>query len=131
MSNLPKTGKIACLDLGSKVTGLAVSDARQQLGFVRDEIKHSSDDMLVNSVLNLIESESLFGLLIGLPLGWEGEDSRQTKWVRGIAAQLEKHIPVHLIDESLSTQNTVSHSKLQRKDSEVALNLLLEYFNAG
>lgn len=130
MSKLPKTGKLIALDLGTKVTGVAISDAAQRMAFPRDELFHANENELLESLKELLRGEQAVGFVIGLPVGWEGEDSRQTEWVRKIADELEQEVPVELIDESLSSQEIEGVSRLKRKDSEVALGLLSKYLDA-
>lgn len=102
---LPKPGKILSLDLGTRRTGVAVSDPAQKVAFARPEIEHRSDKELLTALQKLITTENPVGLLLGRPTKLSGEETEQTATVdetARILAALE--LPIEFIDERLSSQ---------------------------
>lgn len=118
------------LDLGKRYTGVAVSDPSQRVVFPREELQVAESE-LASLIQAGIEAEDVVGLLVGLPLGEDGEDTPQSQWVRRIIGELGIEIPIHFVDESYSSLNVPDLGG--RKDSVVAQRLLenhlgLEHF---
>ena len=122
--------KVLALDLGSKFTGVALSDAKKQLGFLREEIPSQDQAFLLKELLSLIEREGVDTLVLGLPLLQDGFEGRQAGEVRAFAALIEDKtgLSVHFVDERFtSVQAKQKAGKQARVDSEAAL-LLLQSF---
>ena len=75
-------GKILSLDVGTRKTGLAISDIDQTMAFMRPEIIHSSAEELILAIKELIKSESIHELLVGLPLSLSGEMKKIIEFTR-------------------------------------------------
>ncbi len=124
-------GKILALDLGTRKTGLAISDIDQTMGFMRPEIMHTSTEELILAIKTLIQSESIQELLLGLPLSLSGEMDENNK-VFQIIKRIESEIkiPINKIDERLTTKQAISKSsKNEEDDSQSALILLQNYLD--
>jgi len=95
----PKHGKLVGVDWGEKRIGLSVSDPDRSFAFARP----AAPDMA--GVLAIISGESAAGVVLGLPLRTNGEESETTKRVRDFAAQLaaKTDVPIILFDESLTS----------------------------
>jgi len=118
---LPNKGKLLALDLGKRFTGVAVSDRTQQVVFPRDEIETKNQNILIETLKGLIKSESIAGLIVGLPLNTQNEETKQSTWVREIIEALDLEIPVHFADEAYTSANIEASG---RKDSLVAQKLM-------
>jgi putative Holliday junction resolvase len=102
---LPKPGKILSLDLGTRRTGVAVSDPAQKVAFARPEIEHHSDKELLIALQKLVTAENVVGLLLGHPTKLSGEGTEQTITVEATAKVLEAlQLPIQFMDERLSSQ---------------------------
>lgn len=125
--SLPLKGKILALDLGTRRTGVSISDVEQKIAFLRDEIEHETIDELPVFLKNLTQEEAIVGILIGLPVHLRGTMSAQT--VR-VLKQIENikslNLPIQIIDERLSTQEALT-PKMKVVDSRAA-QILLENF---
>lgn len=127
--SLPSKGKILSLDLGTKRTGVSVSDKDQKVAFLRDEIEHDSDSDLVAQLKSILAGEEIVGILVGVPLYLSGENSPQTEKV---LKQIEKlagfSLPIQKIDERFSTMEAFA-PKMKVVDSRSAQIILENYFH--
>lgn len=122
--SLPTEGKLMALDLGTRRTGIAVSDEKQRVGFLREEVGHQSLEELFFVLEALIKQEKIVGLVIGLPLSMKGSESQQTKRVREQINKLKTFkLPILEMDERLSTKEAQRYGE-GVVDSHAALILL-------
>ncbi len=98
-------GRILCLDVGEKRTGVAVSDETRMIAQSLPTIQHKSEKRLVDEVERLIAEYEVDAIVVGLPLSLSGKPSTRSELVRKFSARLEKAlgIPVELFDERYST----------------------------
>ncbi len=91
------------IDYGTKRTGLAICDASETIASPLTVLQGQKD--LPNKIAEIVESENVDAIVLGLPLNMAGSESSQTKLVLKFAERLERHlsIPVHLQDERLSS----------------------------
>ncbi len=99
------------LDFGTKRIGVAVSDGDGKLAFARTIIDASGD---VRSALNeIISEEPTAGIVVGVPIGFSGQESEMAEQARAFASSLESlGIPIFLENEIL----TSSASRTLRPD---------------
>jgi putative holliday junction resolvase len=102
---LPDGGRLLGLDVGTKTIGAALCDAGWTIAspatLIR-RVKFAADKAVL---ARLIETESVKGIVIGLPLNLDGSDSPRTQSVRAFARNLEPlGLPILLWDERWSTQ---------------------------
>ena len=102
---VPDGGKLAGLDVGTKTIGLAVCDAGWHFAGPADTIRRTKFTKDLAALTELINRESIIGLVVGLPLNMDGTDSPRTQSVRAFARNLAPlELPVLLWDERWSTQ---------------------------
>jgi putative Holliday junction resolvase len=91
------------IDYGTKRTGLAICDAAETIASPLT-VLHGRKDLL-NKIADIVETENVGAVVVGLPLNMSGTESSQTKLALKFAEQLKGHlsIPVHLQDERLSS----------------------------
>jgi putative Holliday junction resolvase len=96
---LPPRGGLLGIDWGKKRIGVAITDYRRKFAFPRETVNCQL------SIVNLINSENIVGIVIGLPLYFNGAESDTTKKVRAFAMGLAKQInvPIVLFDETLTS----------------------------
>ncbi|QQR55100.1 Holliday junction resolvase RuvX [Candidatus Peregrinibacteria bacterium] len=115
---LPIQGKILALDLGTRRTGVAISDVKQTVAFARPEIEHKNTKELLEQIQRLATSEPLTGLLLGRPTKLDGEATEQTRLVEEAAEALQTlGLPMEFMDERLSTQFAQNLHGFQTKES--------------
>lgn len=100
--NFPKKGRILGIDWGAMRTGIAVSDEKQKMVFVRDVMVGKNN---IDKIIKITTSDNIAGIVIGLPLRLDGSDSDTTGMVRDFAGSLSNkvNIPIVFIDETLTS----------------------------
>ena len=91
------------IDYGKKRTGLAVCDPTETIVSPLDVIKDNK--CLMSAIAELIETEKVGAIVLGLPLNMDDSTGPQARLVKKFARQLKKRIgiPIHLQDERLSS----------------------------
>jgi putative Holliday junction resolvase len=91
------------IDYGTKRTGLAICDASETIASPL-AVLHGQKELL-KKIVEIVETENVEAIVLGLPLNMTGTEGPQTKLVRKFAEQLKNHIsiPIHFQDERLSS----------------------------
>ncbi len=91
------------IDHGTKRTGLAVCDARETIASPLAVVQGRKD--LIPRIRQVVASEGIGAIVLGLPLNMDGSEGPQAKLVLAFARELGKRldIPIHLQDERLSS----------------------------
>ncbi len=91
------------IDYGDKRTGLAICDSAETLATPLAVTREQKG--LLGRIADIVKSEKVDAIVLGLPLSMDGSQSSQTRRVLDFAEQLKQHldIPVHLQDERLSS----------------------------
>jgi len=102
---LPKGGKLAGLDVGTKTIGLATCDSGWSFAGPAETIRRTRFTADLERLRGFVERNAIAGLVVGLPLNMDGSDSPRTQSVRAFARNLAPlELPVLLWDERWSTQ---------------------------
>ena len=127
------------LDLGSRTLGVSISDPTGLIASSYTIIRHNEEyDRLINDVKEIVLEKKVDEIVLGLPknmnntIGPKGELSYKFK------EMLEKsiNIPVHLIDESLTTKqatdilisNDTSRKKRKKVIDSMAATIILQSY---
>ena len=134
LESLPRAGKLAGLDVGTKTIGLAICDSGWHFAGPAQTIRRTKFTKDLEQLRGFIGGEHVVGLVVGLPLSMDGSDSPRTQSVRAFARNLAPlGLPLLLWDERWSTQAVeramieadVSRSKRAEKvDSLAAAHIL-------
>jgi putative holliday junction resolvase len=91
------------IDYGNKRTGLAICDPTETIVSPLDVIKN--ENVLLSHIAELIKSENVGAIILGLPLNMDDSTGPQAKIIKKFAKRLKKHIdiPIHFQDERLSS----------------------------
>jgi putative Holliday junction resolvase len=105
-AQLPDTGRLVGLDVGTETIGIAVSDASRMIAsgaltLYRKE--RWADDLAAISAM--IEGQDIRGFVIGYPLNMDGSTGPRAQATRAFARNLQAAFPLPLLlwDERLST----------------------------
>jgi putative Holliday junction resolvase len=103
--DFPKSGRVIGIDWGARRTGIAITDESREFVFVRPVVVALNSDDLVEKITQIINSENVSGVVVGLPLRMDGTESDTTQNVRAFVSALEKHlnVPICMLDETLSS----------------------------
>lgn len=99
-------GKILAIDYGKGSFGLAVCDEGRQMVFGRGVMKNKKGlSFLLEQLNTFCVQEGVVEIVVGLPLGIEGQDTEQTKRIRHFAEKLKDkvNLPVSFQDESFTS----------------------------
>ena len=101
VTDVPPAGRVLGVDWGAKRVGLAVSDASREFVFPREIV----DNAPIDSIVNIVDSERIVGIVVGLPKHADGSDSETTAKVREFAKELAAatDTPIAFIDEKLTS----------------------------
>lgn len=122
--NLPKKGKLLALDLGTRHTGVAITDELQRVAFLRPEINHKDLQELKITLDELIKDEVVTGIIVGSPVKLDGKETTQTQITKDNISALKLDLPILFVDERLTTAFA---SQTQQKDSRSAQIMLERY----
>ena len=104
------------LDLGSRRTGVAVSDELGLYAHPRPAVRGGTRALL-SAIPALVTAEDVGEVIVGLPLTLAGEDSAQTSATRAFVERLRERleVPVTTWDERLSTVEAARYVPSGRK----------------
>ena len=130
----PRVGRLVGIDWGARRTGIAVTDDGREFVFARAPIVSNGGAELVRAVVELVRTEKIVGIVIGLPLRMNGTDSETTARVRAFADALshETDTPIIFIDETLSSSEAqgqmgrVRRADIKEKLDSNAARVILE-----
>jgi putative holliday junction resolvase len=133
-------GRMLGLDLGTKTIGLAVSDPSRMIAASCGVIRRQGKKQDLARLAQVIREQEAVELVIGLPIHLDGRESEGCRRSRAFAAALESEfkLPVHFIDESLTTaeaEDILIRADLSRKkrkkviDGLAAALILQSYLN--
>lgn len=104
-TSLPDAGRLIGLDVGTKTIGTALCDAGWSFATPADLVKRVKFTVDKAILRETIATQSVKGMVVGLPLNLDGTDSPRTQSVRAFARNMEDlEIPILLWDERWSTQ---------------------------
>jgi len=91
------------IDYGAKRTGLALADDAHAIASPLEVV--DSPSLLTSRIIEVIKSQQIDALVIGLPLNMDDTEGPQSKKVRQFADEIKKQIdiPIHFHDERLSS----------------------------
>ncbi len=96
---------IACLDLGTKTIGVAVSDLLWTVATPVKTIKRRKFTLDAAELLALLAEREVSGILLGLPRNMDGSEGPRCQSTRAFARNLSAltPLPIGFWDERLST----------------------------
>jgi putative Holliday junction resolvase len=124
------------IDYGTKRTGLAICDPAETIASPYGVIQGQKE--LLKKISEVVETENVEAIVLGLPLNMTGTESSQTRLVLKFAEQLKEHlnIPIYLQDERLSSFSAeeklssanLTKEKVKQHLDAVAASEILEAF---
>tara|TARA_B100001142_G_scaffold255477_1_gene256700 strand:+ start:194 stop:610 length:417 start_codon:yes stop_codon:yes gene_type:complete len=98
-------GRLLAIDHGEKRIGLAISDPNKIISKPLKTILLSDIELFYKKLLEIIFDYDIEKLIIGLPVGMDGNYTLQTKKVEAfkVALQGKIKIPIEMFDERLSS----------------------------
>ena len=105
LANIPTTGRIMGLDLGTKTIGVAISDGMRYSATPLETIKRTKFTADAIRLDELIAQNAIVAIILGLPLNMDGSEGPRVQSTRAFARSLAQRItlPIAFWDERLST----------------------------
>lgn len=108
MAALTDGQRLMALDLGSKTIGLAIGDSNHKIATPFDTIRRKKFGLDAAALAEIIKTENIGGLVIGLPLNMDGSAGPRVQATEAFIRNLKNladfpALPVLLWDERLST----------------------------
>lgn len=105
LADLPASGKLLGLDLGTRTIGVAISDAMRYSATPLETIKRTKFTQDAERILHLISENAAVAIILGLPLNMDGSEGPRVQSTRAFARNLAQKTPVPIAfwDERLST----------------------------
>ena len=105
VSACPRVGRILAIDPGTKRVGLAVSDPDQMIATPVKTVPRTSWKKLLSDIKETVSEFDAAAVVVGLPLGFDGDEISMTGEATNIAKKLilSLRIPVFLQDERVSS----------------------------
>lgn len=121
--------KILGIDYGTKRVGLAISDETQTLA---RELNILSPKEFWWGIKDLLETEAIERIVIGLPLNMSGGSTQSTEAAQKFSDELQERfpeIPLEFMDERLSSVMAESMGRKKDVDSLAAQIILQNYLD--
>lgn len=105
--------RILAIDFGEKRIGLALTDPMQIIAKPYQTVQFQSNAHLLETLLQIIREQDVSLVILGLPIGSEGQETKKTLEVKKFGFFLEKSLPVPMQywDERFSTAEANSELK--------------------
>ena len=99
------------LDVGSKTIGMALSDVTRSIATPFDTIRRTKFTVDAKTIGEVIESNRIGAVVIGLPFNLDGSEGPRAQSTRAFARNLTAYIGVPMVfwDERLSTAAVERH----------------------
>ncbi|MGX9355630.1 Holliday junction resolvase RuvX [Roseobacteraceae bacterium S113] len=104
-AQLPRTGALIGLDLGTKTIGLAVSDGLRGVATPLETVKRKKFGTDAEAIEAVINARAIVGLVLGLPRNMDGSEGPRCQSTRAFARNFAARWdgPISFWDERLST----------------------------
>jgi putative Holliday junction resolvase len=106
------TGRRMGVDVGTVRVGVALSDATGTLASPLETLRRAKDQRDLDRLAQLVVTHEVVEVVVGLPRHLSGASGASARDASAYAASLASRIgdvPVHLVDERLSTVTAASH----------------------
>ena len=104
-AQLPPTGALLGLDLGTKTIGLALSDIGRSIASPLLVIRRTKFQADLLELRHAVAAHDVVGLVLGLPVNMDGSEGPRAQATRGFARNVAAALtlPIVFWDERLST----------------------------
>ncbi len=106
MTPIPRVGRILALDWGEIRFGVARSDETQVLASPLTTLQRRAGKRFpMPQFLSLLDDEPVVGIIVGLPISLQGQETPSSSSARALAADVARRsgLPVELADERFTT----------------------------
>ncbi len=99
--------KVLGIDFGLKRVGCAFVDTTVRLAYPLPVIQRTTRQKMFEELQNIVQKQEARLVVVGLPLGLDGQETETSRQVRNFTASLARrlgeNIQIHLVDERFSS----------------------------
>jgi len=122
------------IDFGQKRIGLAWVQEGIDIVFPYGKIEEKNSEKAVEKIVDFVKKEHIDKIVIGLPLGLNGEENENTQRIRSFAQNIGDMVSVEIIfmDERFTSHqadNTLGDASRDEKSAMIILQSYLEKQN--
>ncbi|MCX6809549.1 MAG: Holliday junction resolvase RuvX [Candidatus Berkelbacteria bacterium] len=136
--NIKKSEVTLALDLGKRRVGVALSHgiiAEAQKTILLNE---SKPEEFFPKLKKITEEQKVKKIIVGLPLGKNLQETKQSVWTRDFASKIERELrlPIEFVEESFSSTSALEDLKKGKRfkkeeiDAQSAKIILEQYLNS-
>lgn len=121
------------IDYGTKNIGLARASSNIDLVLPFGSVENSDHQIAIKKLVEIITSEKIDKVIVGLPAGLDGSENKNTIKVRAFAKDLEKEIAVKIefMTEVFSSQAGDRMGTGVSRDEKAAMVILEGYLSTA
>jgi|TARA_B100000519_G_scaffold168728_1_gene153560 putative Holliday junction resolvase len=104
-TNFPHEGRLAGIDFGTVRIGIAICDQNQSFASPVENYQRRELEGDARRFQQLVEQEDIVGIVIGLPISTDGQETAKSREAREFGAWLGKvtSLPIRFHDERFTT----------------------------
>ena len=108
-------GRLLGIDYGEKRIGISISDPNRNIATPLETIIFESESSLIIKIRSIVLSWCVDGIILGLPIGMNGQDTIQTKKVRKFYKILCNEFNISVIKEDERLSSVVASNSLRHQ----------------
>ena len=108
-------GRLLGIDYGEKRIGISISDPNRNIATPLETIIFESESSLIIKIRSIVLSWSVDGIILGFPIGMNGQDTIQTKKVRKFYKILCNEFTISVIKEDERLSSVVALNSLRHQ----------------
>ena len=106
-------GRLLGIDYGEKRIGISISDPNRNIATPLETIIFESESSLIIKIRSIVLSWSVDGIILGFPIGMNGQDTIQTKKARKFYKILCNEFNISVIKEDERLSSVVASNSLR------------------
>lgn len=132
---IPAEGRLAGIDFGTVRIGVAVTDPGRMIASPLDNYQRVNETADAQYFRDVVEEERIVGLIVGLPLHTDGNESQKSKEARAFGRWLsaQTDLPVDFFDERFTStfaheilsQGGMTNKKKKKRLDKLAAQIML------
>lgn len=114
---MPEAGALLAIDYGKRTTGLALGHRLTGSARPLEPIRYRQPDALLQQIGEVVRQWQPERIVVGLPLGQDGEETAMSRDIRRFAqrlGELAPRCPIELHDERMSSQHAAERFAQRR-----------------
>jgi putative Holliday junction resolvase len=123
--------KLLGVDYGTKNIGLARASTDVPIALPFGIIDNADHENAMAQLLQMIQTEGIEKIIVGLPFGLDGSENENTKRIRNFFSEMQSRVntPVEFINEMFSSHASDRLSGGASRDEKSAMIILQNYLD--